>query len=285
MRTKAIYGRQSVDKKDSISIESQIEFCQYELKGENYRAYTDKGFSGKNIERPKFQELIRDIEQGLISTVIVYKLDRISRSIIDFANMMVLFQKYNVEFVSATEKFDTSTPMGRAMLNICIVFAQLERETIQKRVQDAFYSRCKRGFFMCGKTPYGYASEPIVMDGIHTKKMTENPAAAEHVRLMYEMYAKSETSLGDIVRHFMSSGIVTQGLELTRSQISRMLVNPIYVQADLDVYEFFKSQGAEVVNDAADFSGTNGCYFYTGRDSADRKKIRAERPHSRPRAA
>ena len=128
-RTMAIYGRQSVDKKDSISIESQIEFCQYELKGESYRAYTDKGFSGKNTDRPKFQELIRNIEQGLISTVIVYKLDRISRSIIDFAKMMELFQRYNVEFVSATEKFDTSTPMGRAMLNICIVFAQLERET------------------------------------------------------------------------------------------------------------------------------------------------------------
>jgi len=123
-RIKAIYGRQSVDKKDSISIESQIEFCQYELKGESYREYTDKGFSGKNTDRPKFQELIRDIEQGLISTVIVYKLDRISRSIIDFARMMELFQRYNVEFVSATEKFDTSTPMGRAMLNICIVFAQ-----------------------------------------------------------------------------------------------------------------------------------------------------------------
>ena len=131
-RIKAVYGRQSVDKQDSISIESQIEFCEYELKGESYRAYTDKGYSGKNTDRPKFQELIRDIEQGIISKVVVYKLDRISRSIIDFAGMMELFQRYNVEFVSATEKFDTSTPMGRAMLNICIVFAQLERETIQK---------------------------------------------------------------------------------------------------------------------------------------------------------
>jgi len=93
-RSKAIRGRQSVDKKDSISIESQIEFCQYELKGESYRAYTDKGFSGKNTYRPKFQELIRDIEQGLVSTVIVYKLDRISHSIIDFAKMMEIFHRY-----------------------------------------------------------------------------------------------------------------------------------------------------------------------------------------------
>ena len=184
-RMKAVYGRQSVDRRDSISIESQIEFCQYELKGEHYRAYTDKGFSGKNTDRPQFQALIRDIEQGLISTVIVYKLDRISRSIIDFANMMELLQRYNVEFVSATEKFDTSTPIGRAMLNICIVFAQLERETIQKRVQDAFHSRCRKGFFMSGKAPYGYTLEPTTLGGIRTKKMVTNPVAADHVRLMY----------------------------------------------------------------------------------------------------
>ena len=133
-RIDAIYARQSVDKKDSISIESQIEFCKYELKGGNCKEYTDKGYSGKNTDRPKFQELVRDIKRGLIAKVVVYKLDRISRSILDFANMMELFQQYNVEFVSSTEKFDTSTPMGRAMLNICIVFAQLERETIQKRV-------------------------------------------------------------------------------------------------------------------------------------------------------
>ena len=136
-RIDAIYARQSVDKKDSISIESQIEFCKYELKGGNCKEYTDKGYSGKNTDRPKFQELVRDIKRGLIAKVVVYKLDRISRSILDFANMMELFQQYNVEFVSSTEKFDTSTPMGRAMLNICIVFAQLERETIQKRVTDA----------------------------------------------------------------------------------------------------------------------------------------------------
>ena len=74
----------------------------------------------RNTDRPKFQELVRDIKRGLIAKVVVYKLDRISRSILDFANMMELFQQYNVEFVSSTEKFDTSTPMGRAMLNICI---------------------------------------------------------------------------------------------------------------------------------------------------------------------
>ena len=129
-RIDAIYARQSVDKKDSISIESQIEFCKYELKGGNCKEYKDKGYSGKNTERPQFQQLMRDIESGLVRKVVVYKLDRISRSILDFAKMMDFFQQYEVEFVSSTEKFDTSTPMGRAMLNIGIVLARLARETI-----------------------------------------------------------------------------------------------------------------------------------------------------------
>jgi len=274
-RIDAIYGRQSIDKKDSISIESQIEFCQYEIKGDNYRTYTDKGFSGKNTDRPKFQELISDIEQGLISTVVVYKLDRISRSIIDFAKMMELFQKYNVEFISATEKFDTSTPMGRAMLNICIVFAQLERETIQKRVSDSFRSRIRKGYFMCGQAPYGYQLEPTTIDGISTKKMSADAETAEHVRLMYEMYAKPDVSFGDIINYFSDNGIKT-GIELTRSKLSFMLKNPVYVKADLDIYEFFRGQYADVVNEATDFTGTNGCYFYNGLDTKVSKKASFE---------
>lgn len=257
----AIYARQSVDKKDSISIESQIEFCKYELKGGSYKEFKDKGYSGKNTERPQFQDLMRDIERGLIRKVVVYKLDRISRSILDFANMMEQFQKYGVEFVSSTEKFDTSTPMGRAMLNICIVFAQLERETIQKRVADAYYSRSLKGFRMGGKAPYGFQTEPFVMQGIRTKKLVPNPEEAGHVRLMFEMYAQPETSYGDIVRHFAGQGIK----DFSRPALASILCNPIYAKADLDLYEFFKSQGTVIVNEAADFTGLNGCYFYRGR--------------------
>jgi len=270
-RIDAIYARQSVDKKDSISIESQIDFCKYELKGGNCREYTDKGYSGKNTDRPRFQELVRDIENGIIAKVVVYKLDRISRSIIDFANMMELFQKYNVEFVSSTEKFDTSTPMGRAMLNICIVFAQLERETIQKRVTDAYYSRCQKGFHMSGAAPYGFRLEPTVMEGIHTKMLVADPETAEHAKLMFEMYAQPQTSLGDIARYFVEKGIGDNGKEFFRSTLSVLMKNPVYAQADLDLYEFFKSQGAAIVNDAADFAGMNGCYLYQGRGVTDRK--------------
>ena len=111
----AIYARQSVDRMDSISIESQIEYCKYEARGGEYRVFQDKGYSGKNTDRPNFQIMLEAIRRGEVKRVIVYKLDRISRSILDFATMMAEFQDKNVEFVSCTEKFDTSTPMGRAV--------------------------------------------------------------------------------------------------------------------------------------------------------------------------
>ena len=96
----ALYARQSIEKKDSISVESQLEYCRYEAHGEACIEYADRGFSGKDTNRPGFENMMNDIRAGKIKRVIVYKLDRISRSILDFANMMEIFQKHRVEFVS-----------------------------------------------------------------------------------------------------------------------------------------------------------------------------------------
>lgn len=205
-RIDAIYGRQSIDKKDSISIESQFEFCRYELKGGEGKEYKDMGYSGKNIDRPDFQRLLGDIRAGLIKRVVVYKLDRISRSIVDFAKLMEIFMQYNVEFVSCTEKFDTSTPMGRAT--------------------------------------YDFDLEPIVMDGIKTKKLVEN-AEIDYVEMMFEMYAEPETSYGDITRYFTTQNILVSGKTLKRGFWGQLLRNPVYVQADMDIYEYFKAQGVK----------------------------------------
>jgi len=269
----AIYTRQSVERPDSISIESQLEFCRYETHGGPYKEYADRGYSGKNTNRPAFEEMLEDVKQNKVSRVIVYKLDRISRSILDFANMMEIFKKYNVEFVSSTERFDTSTPIGRAMLNICIVFAQLERETIQKRVSDAYYSRCKRGFYMGGRIPYGFAKTDTVIDGIKTSMYTPVPEEAEQIRLMYSLYANPENSLGDIINYFNKHGIENlRGGMWSTARISDMLRNPVYVKADADVYEFFSSQGANIVNPVSDFTGLNACYLYKGTESTTRKQ-------------
>ena len=277
----AIYGRQSVDREDSISIESQIEYCQYETRGGKYKTFTDKGYSGKNTDRPQFQEMLEAIRRGEVSRVICYKLDRISRSILDFATMMAEFQEYGVEFVSCTEKFDTSSPMGRAMLNICIVFAQLERETIQMRVYDAYVSRSRKGFYMGGRIPYGYKKEPYYIDGKKTSHYVPIPEEAEVVRLIFSMYAQPQTSYGDIVRYLLENGITNSRAKngvWDRCRIAEMIKNPVYVRADLDVYRFYKDQGTNLYNSPEDFIGHFGCYLFSEK-GAGRKQCHLEGQH------
>ncbi len=261
----AIYARQSVDKADSISIESQIEYCIYETRGKPYEVYCDKGYSGKNTDRPQFQKMLKDVKSGKIKRVICYKLDRCSRSILDFTRLMELFQQYNVEFVSCTEKFDTSTPMGRAMLNICIVFAQLERETIQQRIFDAYHSRCKHGFFMGGRVPFGFQLIPYEISGKKSAAYAPVPEEINILKRMYGIYSLPSTSLSDVVFDLTSACIPNpkraDGIWV-RSHIGRMLKNPIYVKSDDAIYRYFLSSGANICNDYTSFIGYNGCYLY-----------------------
>lgn len=274
-RVDAIYARQSIDKIDSISIESQIEFCSYESRGAPYRVFQDKGYSGKNIQRPQFQQMLAAIRAGQIKRVICYKLDRCSRSILDFAGLMEEFQKYDVEFVSCTEKFDTSTPMGRAMLNVCIVFAQLERETIQQRVQDAYHARSKKGFYMGGRVPFGFRLEPILLEGKKTSRYVVNEQEAEILAFAYARYACPTTSLSDVVNALKEAGIVhprrVDG-RWDRTHIGRMLYNPIYVKADSNVFDYFYDCGVTIHNLVEDFTGTNGCYLYSEKSSGSEAK-------------
>jgi DNA invertase Pin-like site-specific DNA recombinase len=260
----AIYVRQSVDRADSISIESQIEHCMYEVKKEEYRVFSDKGYSGKDTARPEFQMMMQQIEQGVIKKVVVYKLDRISRSILDFSQMMQSFRKYSVEFVSTNEKFDTSTPIGEAMLNICIVFAQLERQTIQKRVADAYVSRSRAGFNMGGPDPYGFMREPYKINGINTARYIPRDEEVKHMEIIFDMFSKPNTSLGDIVKYFKNNKIKKlRGADWCTARISELIANPIYVKADIDIYNFYASRSAEIINPPSDFIGENGCYLYT----------------------
>lgn len=272
-RIDALYGRQSVDKKDSISIESQLEFCRYETRGGEYEEYTDKGFSGKNTNRPDFERMMSDIEKGKIKRVIVYKLDRISRSILDFANMMEVFQTYHVEFVSSTEKFDTSTPIGRAMLNICIVFAQLERETIQKRVADAYYSRSRKGYYMGGRVPYGFQLQKTVIDGITTSCFVPDEDKMREIRQIYQWYADPDVTLGEVRRRLGAEAAAGMPVKnWCTPRISEVIRNPVYVKADISIYQFFKSQGAILINDASSYIGVNGAFLYKGHNADGTKK-------------
>ncbi|MBR1883421.1 MAG: recombinase family protein [Clostridia bacterium] len=244
----AIYARQSIDKKDSISIETQLEYGKNicKLENLNYKEYFDKGFSGSNLDRPEFKKLLIDIENGIIDKVICYRLDRVSRSLVDFSNLLTLFKKYNVEFVSATENFDTSTPIGRAMINIIMVFAQLERETIQKRITDNYYARIKAGSFSGGTPPLGYNNTKKLINGKKTAVLAPNDNI-NIVKNIFEDYLNGN-SLREISIKYK---------DITHTQIKNILSNPIYTENTVDLYSYYKSKGYIIHNPIEEFNGKN----------------------------
>lgn len=266
----AVYARKSVAREDSISIESQIEMCLYEARGEECIIYKDNGYSGKNTDRPDFQRMVADIKAGLINKVIVYKLDRVSRSVLDFSGLMDMLQKYKVDFVSATEHFDTSSPMGRAMLNICVVFAQLERETIQQRVIDAYASRSKKGFYMGGKIPYGYRKIPVNIDGINTSMYEPVPEEAEDIRLIYELYSRPSATLGDVLRELVSRNLNEnrRGHYWNTARLSEIMRNPAYTKNDISIYNFYRQQGSNLTDSPEKYNGGSSLYLFSGENTS-----------------
>lgn len=269
----AIYARQSVEKKDSLSIESQIQLCKNEIAGEAYRIYQDQGYSGKNMERPGFQALLRDVRTGQIAKVIIYKLDRMSRSLLDFANLIALFKQYDVDFQSTQEKFDTSTPIGNAMLSITMVFAQLERETIQQRIRDNYYTRGEKGFFLGGPAPYGLCKVETRVEGKKTHTYLLDETREPVLRRVFHSYAQGDRSLGQIAKELNMEGIAgPQGnTKWDSGKLSRILRNPIYVKSNEDVFAYYKEKGCSIAwKPFADRSG-NGCYLYGKQPEGTRK--------------
>ena len=266
----AIYARQSVDKKDSLSVEGQIDLCR-KYAGDDVQVYRDKGFSGKNTKRPAFASLIQDIETGKIQRVIVYRLDRFSRSIADFSHLWETLKGHGVEFLSVTENFDTSSPMGRAMLYIILVFAQLERETTAERVRDNYHHRFALGAWPGGPAPYGFDLTKTMDDGRKVSSLTVNENA-EIVRWLFEEYAKSDTSLRSIAKDLTARGIHGPKREAWDNvTLSRLLHSPLYVRAGPDVYWHYLSKGLQIEQDVEAFDGIHACNVIGRRDRSCNK--------------
>lgn len=254
----AIYARQSVDKKDSLSIEAQIEYCR-KYAGEDAKVFTDKGFSGKNIKRPAFTELINTVECGEIKKIFVYRLDRFSRSIADFSRLWELLERYGTAFQSVTEQFDTASPIGRAMLNIVLVFAQLERETTAERVKDNYIHRFRLGAWGGGPAPFGYNLTKIPSDGRSVSSLIENENA-DVVRMIFDLYAEHEMSLRNLAVKLNEQGISGPKRDLWDSAtLSRILRNPSYVKADESIYLYYLTTGIQIDHDESDFDGIHAC--------------------------
>jgi site-specific DNA recombinase len=187
----AVYTRKSSEEgldMEFNSLDAQREACEAYVtsqKAEGWVAlrdrYDDGGFSGGTLDRPALKQLITDIEAGLIDVVVVYKIDRLSRSLMDFSKLVEVFDRNGVTFVSVTQSFNTTTSMGRLTLNILLSFAQFEREVIGERIRDKFAASRKRGMWMGGFVPMGY--------DVKDRKLVVNEAEAATVRMIFERFA------------------------------------------------------------------------------------------------
>ena len=266
-RREYIYARQSIDKKDSLSIDGQIELCRAECSGDPV-VLSDKGFSGKNTARPAFSELMAAVENGRVSKIVCYRLDRVSRSITDFGLIWQTLAEHGVEFVSISEKFDTSTPVGRAMLYIIMVFAQLERETIAERVRDNYYQRVRRGAWPGGPAPYGFSVRKE--KGAPARLVPDARLSA--VAEIFRLYLAPGQSLGSVARRLNKDGVpAPRGAAWDSVSVARLLRQPAYVRADATIYAYYKSRGVVMANDVEAFTGRYGAILVGKRESSDRK--------------
>ena len=271
----AIYSRKSKFTGKGESIANQIDLCKAYIKSKNpdiaddsILIFEDEGYSGKNTNRPQFQHMMSEIRNGNIKTVVCYRLDRISRNVGDCSNLINELALYGVEFCSINENFDTTTPMGRAMYNICSVFAQLERETIAERIRDNMHELAKSGRWLGGTPPTGYKSTKIIErvndngKDITAHKLEIIPEEAELVKLVFLKFIEYN-SLSKTETYFLQNGIKTKnGKAFTRFTFKTILQNPVYMIADAAAWNYFQTLGIEVYADKENFDGVHGMLGY-----------------------
>ena len=280
----AIYSRKSKFTGKGESIGNQVELCREYVRnmfgaeyGERCEVFEDEGFSGGNLKRPDFQKMMERVRKGEFRAIVVYRLDRVSRNISDFAGLIDELTKLDVAFVSIREQFDTSTPMGRAMMFIISVFSQLERETIAERIRDNMHELAKTGRWLGGNAPTGFKSEAVskmTVDGKTRKsfKLVPIPEEAEIPKLIFNLFTEMD-SLTAVEAELLRRRIKTrQGKDFTRFAIKGILQNPVYMAADEAAYHYFMEREADVCFPKEAFDGTCGMMVY---NRTDQEKGRA----------
>ncbi len=286
----AIYSRKSKFTGKGESVENQIQWCrEYGMKKlgiteADFEIYEDEGFSGGNTNRPQFRNMMKDARSGKFDIVICYRLDRISRNVSDFSQLVKDLNNFSINFVSIREQFDTTTPMGRAMMYIASVFSQLERETIAERIRDNMLQLAKSGRWLGGTPPTGYKSEAVVATGPDGKKrkMYRLAPVAEEIkviRLIYDKYIRLE-SIAQVEKYLAENNICTKnGQDFHRYSIRSILSNPVYAVADKTLYDYLARTGYDVYADPEDFNGVNGLTGYnkTGQNKGDNRESYRDR--------
>ena len=227
----AVYTRVSTDERLNMefnSLDAQREACEAYIASQKNEAwvlvpnrYDDGGWSGGTLERPALKRLIADIEDSCVDVVVVYKIDRLSRSLIDFSKLVEVFDGHSVTFVSVTQSFNTTTSMGRLTLNILLSFAQFEREVIGERIRDKVAASRKRGIWMGGFVPLGY--------DVRDRKLVVNEAEAETVRMTFKRFL-SVGSASALARTLVAEKVTTKrGKLIDKGFLYKLLNNRVYI--------------------------------------------------------
>ncbi len=237
----AIYTRVSTDQgldQDFNSLDAQYDASQAYIRSQTHAGWTlirakydDGGFSGGNTDRPALQRLLEDVQAGKVDVIVVYKVDRLTRSLADFAKLVELFDVHNVSFVSVTQQFNTTTSMGRLTLNVLLSFAQFEREVTSERIRDKIAASKRKGLWVGGMAPMGYDTRD--------RKITVNEAEAERVRTIFRSYL-TLGSLNLLMADLRRQGLVTKirtlksgatvgGIPFTRGPLAHLLRNRFYI--------------------------------------------------------
>lgn len=237
----AIYTRKSTEDgldQDFNSLDAQREACTAYITSQaslgwklSSKLYDDGGISGGTMERPALKQLLTDIKQGLIDIIVVYKIDRLTRSLMDFSKMVDVFDQHNISFVSITQQFNTTTSMGRLTLNVLLSFAQFEREVTAERIKDKIAASKKKGMWMGGIIPLGYKAE--------NKMLIANNEESKTVKWLFEQYLE----LGSVIKlveatervgmrgrkYLQKNGEVRSSKPFARGNLYHLLSNPVYI--------------------------------------------------------
>lgn len=227
----AVYTRKSSEEgleQEFNSLHAQREACEAFIASQRNEGwvlmrdqYDDGGVSGGTLERPGLKRLLSDIEDGLVDVVVVYKIDRLSRSLMDFAKLVEVFDRNEVTFVSVTQSFNTTTSMGRLTLNVLLSFAQFEREVTGERIRDKIAASRAKGMWMGGCPPLGY--------DVVARKLVINEIEAGHVRYIFDQFAQCGSATV-MLRDLRDRGITTkQGGIITKGFLHRLMNNRVYL--------------------------------------------------------
>lgn len=229
----AVYTRKSVEmglEQEFNSLDAQYAACKAYVESHKYEGwqlvnerYDDGGFSGGNLDRPAFQRLIKDIRAKKVDVVVCYKIDRISRSLLDFSDVMRILEDNNAKFVSVTQEFSNTTSSGRMMMNLLMTFAQFEREQTSERVRDKMLATRRRGLWAGGSVPYGYM--------LSNKCLIPNPQQKDNLLRIFRLFAE-HGQIKPVIRQLTAEGIMRfpeRGVKWSTHSVSVCLRNVIYV--------------------------------------------------------